>query len=89
MEKIVAVEGATLVSLDNVDTVLEMCYNWLVRTIKANMKIVEKRGAENDVINVGDRIKYETEYLGEREGIVIRQAFNLNGGLIVKDSVIR
>ena len=89
VEKIVAVEGATLVSLGNVDTVLEMCYNWLVRTIKANMKIVEKRGAENDVINVGDRIKYETEYLGEREGIVIRQAFNLNGGLIVKDSVIR
>lgn len=89
VEKIIAIEGATLISSDNVDTVLEMCYNWLVRTTKANMKIVEKRGKESEIINVGDKIKYETEYLGEMEGIVIRQSFNLNGGLIIKDSVVK
>lgn len=40
-------------------------------------------------ISVGDTIKAETEYLGEVEGIVTSQKFNLNGNIIVKEAVLQ
>jgi hypothetical protein len=116
VEKVVAVEKATLVSAQNLDKVLNKCYNHLVRTNTVNLSIVEgkhvtsEQGAKYGIskygeakygvyipkkveydkaVNVGDMISAETEYLGTVTGRAIKQTFNLNGGIIVKDTVLR
>lgn len=38
---------------------------------------------------VGDLIEYETEYLGNKTGRIIKQSFALIGGMLVKDSVVK
>ena len=38
---------------------------------------------------VGEKVQTETEYLGIFEGIILKQTFNLNGGIIIKDSIIK
>lgn len=43
VEKVVAVDNATLVSSQNIDNVLERCYDWLVRASTTNLKIVERK----------------------------------------------
>ena len=39
--------------------------------------------------NVGENISFETEYLGNIIGRIVNQTFNLNGGIIIKDTVVR
>ena len=116
VEKIVAVDKATLVSQYNIDNVLEKCYNWLIKTNSTNLKIVEgkhvqygeaikwgekkwgefKWGGYNPNIvtydkpvNVGEKIQAETEYLGVVSGRLIKQSFNLNGNIIIKEAVLK
>ncbi len=96
IEKIVTIENATLVSSQNINMVLEKCYNWLIKTNTTNLKIVEGKHAssEGDItydqpVNVGEVIKSETEYLGEVTGRIIKQSFSLNGGIIVKEAVLK
>lgn len=99
IEKIIAVNNATLVSQYNVDNLLEKCYNWLIRTNSTNLKIVEGKhiqyGETSNIItydkrvNVGDCIYAETEYLGTVEGRITKQTFNLNGGIIIKDCIMK
>ncbi|MBQ5590381.1 MAG: hypothetical protein IIU65_01730, partial [Clostridia bacterium] len=116
IDKVIAVEKATLVSSKNLDKVLEKCYNWLVRVNSVNLDIVEGKhiveqsGARYGIskygedkygkyiskqiiydkaVNVGDLITAETEYLGDVTGRVIKQTFNLSGGIIVKKAVLR
>ena len=115
-EKILAIDGATLVSVNNLDMVLEKCYNWLVRSNSVNLSIVEgkhirlgspikygqKKYGEfkyaeygekiteyDQPVTVGDVITAETEYLGNVTGRIIRQSFNLSGGIIIKEAVLR
>jgi hypothetical protein len=38
---------------------------------------------------VGDLIKYDTEYLGEKIGRIIKQKFSFVGNILIKDSVVR
>ena len=40
-------------------------------------------------VNVGDKIQAETEYLGVVSGRLIKQSFNLNGNIIVKEAVLK
>lgn len=40
-------------------------------------------------VNLGDVIECETEYLGVVKGRVIRQSYNLNGNIVVKDTVVK
>jgi hypothetical protein len=40
-------------------------------------------------VNVGENIKAETEYLGVVEGRLIKQSFNLNGNIIIKEAVLK
>jgi hypothetical protein len=40
-------------------------------------------------VNVGDLIEIETEYLGNIQGRAVKQTFNLNGGIIIKNTVVR
>lgn len=96
IEKIVTIENATLVSSQNINMVLEKCYNWLIKTNTTNLKIVESKhvSSEGDItydqpVNVGDVIKSETEYLGEVTGRIIKQSFSLNGGIIIKEAVLK
>lgn len=99
IEKIVAIDNATLVSQHNIDKVLEKCYNWLIKTNTTNLKIVEGKHIQNldgqnsvvydKRVNVGDRIEAETEYLGNVDGRIIKQSFNLNGGIIVKEAALK
>lgn len=47
------------------------------------------RKSTNDTpVSVGEKITTETEYLGYLIGRVIKQTFNLNGGVIIKDTVM-
>ena len=100
IEKVVSVESATLVSQYNIDNVLEKCYNWLIKTNTTNLKIVEGKhviygeDGKNIVIydkpvNIGENIKAATEYLGIVSGRLIKQSFNLNGNIIVKEAVLK
>lgn len=92
IERIIAVDNATLVSSANLDNVLEKCYNWFTRINTTNLKIIEGRhddGTSDPKVIVGDVITCETEYLGEVTGHIIRQTFNLAGGITVKDSVLK
>lgn len=116
IEKIVAIDNATLVSQYNIDNVLEKCYNWLIKTNTTNLKIVEgkhvqygdyikygekkygtfKYGAKNPNtvmydrdVNVGENIQAETEYLGVVSGRLIKQSFNLNGNIVIKEAVLK
>lgn len=87
VENVVSVENATLVSSNNVDNLLNLCYNFLVKTERTNMKIFD--GTKQKSTKVGDFISYETDYLGTKSGIIVKQSFSLSGGILVKDSVIR
>lgn len=105
IEKVVAIENATLVSQYNINNVLNKCYNWLIKTNTTNLKIVEGKHIQygepykygtglnvityDEKVNVGDNIKAETEYLGVVSGRLIKQSFNLNGNIIVKEAVLK
>ena len=92
IERIVAVDNATLVSSANLDNVLQKCYNWFTRINTTNLKIIAGRhddGTSDPKVIVGDKITCETEYLGEVTGRIIRQTFGLAGGITVKDSVLK
>ena len=116
IEKVVAIEKATLVSADNIDKIIEKCYNWLIKTNTTNLKIVEGKHVQygdyikygekkygtfkygekypkiityDKRVNVGDNINAETEYLGVVRGRLIKQSFNLNGNIIVKEAVLK
>lgn len=41
------------------------------------------------VVNLGDIINADTEYLGTLTGRIIRQSFNLNGNIVVKEVVLK
>jgi hypothetical protein len=116
IEKIVAIDNATLVSQYNIDNVIEKCYNWLVKTNATNLKIVEGKHVQygqpikwgekkwgsfkwgerypnivtyDEPVNIGENIKAETEYLGVVSGRLIKQSFNLNGNIIIKEAVLK
>lgn len=40
-------------------------------------------------VKVGEIIRFRTEYLRDMDGIVLKQTYNLNGGIIIKDSEIK
>lgn len=60
IEKIVAVENATLVSENNVDNVLQKCYNWLIKVNAVNVSIVEGKH-----VTYGETKKYGRVVYGE------------------------
>lgn len=116
IEKIVAIENATLVSSNNIDMILSKCYDWLTKTSSTNLKIVEGKHVKyggyikygqkkygtfkygektpnvvtyDKAVNIGENLKADTEYLGTVSGRVIKQSFNLNGGIIIKEAVLK
>lgn len=101
IENIVSVDSATLVSPHNVDNIIEKCYDFLIKSSSVNLKIVEGKHVQysddespniityDQPVNVGENIQTETEYLGIVGGRLIKQSFNLNGNIIVKDAELK
>lgn len=116
IEKIVAVDNATLVSVANINKVIERCYNYIVNTDTINCKIIEGKHVQYGIsikygdakygtfkygqrtpdiitldktVNTGDVLETSTEYLGTVKGRVLKQSFNLNGNIIVKDATLK
>lgn len=114
IENVVAIQQATLITSTNVDQILNLCYNHIIKDTTINLKIVEgKHDIQGDILYgtelynsfvyggissnqsvsdqpvvVGEKIEVETEYLGNIKGRAVKQTFNLNGGIIVKDTVM-
>ena len=100
IEKIVSIKNPTLVSSNNIENILDKCYNWLTKTNTTNLKIVEGKHVQygekhpntilyDNPVNIGENINAETEYLGVVSGRIIKQSFNLNGNIIVKEAVLK
>lgn len=105
-ENIVSVQNATLVSSDNIDNVLERCYNYYSTNMQVNLKIVDGKhrarygefkygefeygkSVDDVTTNVGEKITCETEYLGNITGRILMQTYNLNGGILMKDTKMK
>jgi hypothetical protein len=89
LENVVSIDNATLISQNNIDKVLNFCYNYIVTNKEINSRIVENSFKGHKPVNVGDKIAAETQYQGNMTGIVIKQTYGLNGGILVKDTVIK
>ena len=57
-------------------------------TFKWGQKVSNVIKYDNPV-NIGENIKAETEYLGIVGGRLIKQSFNLNGNIIIKEAVLK
>jgi hypothetical protein len=80
------IKNATLISSANIDNILNICYNYIVRNSTVKSKVIE---AETPLI-VGKAYEIETELLGKVTGILSEQNFSLYGGKkIVKETVIK
>ena len=116
IENVISINDATLINSNNIDNVIEKCYNWFIKTNQTNLKIVEGKHVQygepikygekkygtfkygekypnivtyDERVDVGDNIKAETEYLGVVGGRLIKQSFNLNGNIIIKEAVLK
>lgn len=80
------IKNATLISSANIDNILNICYNYIVRNSTVKSKVIE---AETPLI-VGKAYEIETELLGKVTGVLSEQNFSLYGGKnIVKETVIK
>lgn len=80
------IKNATLISSANIDKILNICYNYIVRNSTVKSKVIE---AETPLI-VGKAYEIETELLGKVTGVLSEQNFSLYGGKkIVKETVIK
>ncbi len=116
IEKVVAIQNATLVNTSNAESVIDRCYDYLTKVDSTNLKIVEGKHVQygdyvkygqkkygtfkygekypnivtyDEPVNVGENIEAKTEYLGIVSGRIIKQSFALNGGIIIKEAVLR
>lgn len=107
-ENVITIDGQTLISEDNADKILNLCYDYYMKNNKATVSIdvgydglkqvkygevkygTVKYGSlmKTDKIELGDMVTIETEYMGDITGQIIRQAYNLNGNIIVKECEI-
>lgn len=94
-ENLKKITNATLVSPYNVDKVLNSCYNYLIKTRTISAKIIEGKHESNDElvndipVKVGDVISVDASYEGFVTGRIETEKFNLNGGILVKDTILR
>lgn len=80
------IKSATLVSSQNIDKILNICYNYIIRNMAVRSRIIE----EDVPLMVGSAYEIETELLGKVSGVLIEQNFSLYGGKkITKETVIQ
>ncbi len=87
LENVVAIKDATLVSNENVDKLLNLCYNYYTNNSSFTARIVER--AKDTRTKIGDYITCETEYGNNFMGTIEKQSYSLNGGILVKDTTIK
>lgn len=58
-------------------------------TFKWGEVIIEEAITDQQDVNLGEVIEAETEYLGDVSGRVVQQSFNLNGNIIVKETILK
>jgi predicted metal-dependent hydrolase len=66
IERVVAIESATLVSQNNIDKIIDKCYNWLIKTNTTNLKIVEGKHAQREDYYKYGQHKYGTFKYGQK-----------------------
>ena len=80
IEKVVAIESATLVSSQNIDAIIDKCFGWLTRTNSVNLDIVEGKHVKyGKRIKFGEK-KYGTFRYGEKYPDVITYDKPVNVG---------
>ena len=88
-----SIADATLVNNNNLDKVLNRCYNWLVNDTTYHAKIVEgyhDDGSQDQRVILGDIIEIHHPWRDETYiGRAYSQKFSLYGGSIVKDTEVR
>lgn len=85
------IEDATLVSRNNIDSVLKRCYDQYSKRNKYTCRVIER--PSDTTLKVGDIVRVATPWAvngGEKyyEGRITQQTFSLVGGITVKDLVI-
>lgn len=59
------------------------------RNLKASENYASQEYNYDRPVKVGEMIRFSTEYLGKMDGLVLKQTYNLNGGIIIKNSEIK
>jgi hypothetical protein len=80
------IKNGTLISYANIDKILNICYNYIIRNSTIKSRIVEG----DTPLMVGKAYEVETELLGKVSGVLSEQNFSLYGGKkVVKETVIK
>lgn len=94
--QIVAIENKTLISDQNIDDALYRCFEYYTKTQELTAKIVEGKHVAEDgtvtydeAVAVGDIVTIPTDYQGTYTGRIIKEQYNLNGNIIIKEITVK
>lgn len=77
------ISGACLIDYENIDILLDKCYNYYSRIRKGKMNIIDI-----DLIKIGDVLNAKALFGKDIEGVVTSQKYSLIGNVFVKDTEI-
>lgn len=80
-ENEILIDDESLISENNIDNVLDLCYNHYMKNETCTMKIEDS----SNTFKVGDVITYATEFSGIKTGRVLKIKSKYMGGLILKE----
>ena len=80
-ENEILIDDESLISENNIDNVLNLCYNHYMKNETCTMKIEDS----SNTFKVGDVITYATEFKGIKTGRVLKIKSKYMGGLILKE----
>ena len=90
------IENKTLVTANNSASVLDRCFEHYTKNTEATAKIIiGKHVAEDgtvtydDDVVCGDMVTIPTDYQGTYTGRVVKEQYNLNGNIIIKEITVK
>ena len=90
------IEDMTLVNSENAETIIARCLEEYARTKSAVAKIViGKHVSEDDVVTYdedvkcGDIVTIPTDFQGEYNGRIVKEQYNLNNVIIIKEITVK
>lgn len=93
---IVAIENKTLVNSDNAQSILDRCFEYYTKPQELTAKIVEGKHVAEDgtitydeTVTVGDIVTVPTDYQGTYTGRIIKEKYNLNGNIVIKEITVK
>lgn len=78
LENVKTITSATLVSSNNVDNILQKCYNWLIKVNTTNLKIVESKHVVYDDYPRYGKTIFGTAKYGAKSGDIITYDKSVN-----------